>query len=301
MYRRAVLVLSAFLLTACAPDKSDDAAIIEDEVAANENSEEPIEETKEPAADADIEKSSSDAEEQASNTDYPLTGLVNEKTFVDTYALQAWEDYQEVISLVTYGDITAINVEEQDFSGVEGVSKAEVDDRLASLDLRDDVYMEQVEVSDIEFIDYYRYPAEEDSDYSEISAFLAELSFYYLDDNLMFSSITPGFYEVELNDLPEADVLTSFFTVEEIEEIDPQVFTIAEMNINGKLIRQIMIAATHVNDEGVDEPLAFYYFTHNEDIIQYAYLPFEMVMQSFPDYSLMLYQELLPTIQELEL
>ena len=48
----------------------------------------------------------------------------------------------------------------------------------------------------------------------------------------MFSSITPGFYSVEMNDVPAANDLMMLMTVSEIEELSPKIFTITEMQIN---------------------------------------------------------------------
>ena len=63
----------------------------------------------------------------------------------------------------------------------------------------------------------------------------------------------------------------------------------------------MMIPAMLVNEEGTEELMAFYFFTHGEDIIQYAYIPFQMVSQSFPDNSILLYQQIIPEIAAMNL
>lgn len=251
--------------------------------------------------EADDTQDLSDDTTQTTDGTHLFASFVNEETFMDPYALEAWEDYQEVVADATYGEITLIQTENPDISQLDSSSFSEIEERFDSINLRDDVYMEQLDINESEELYFYRYPAEEGSELSEVSDFLAELTFYFIDDNLVFSSITPGLYQVELNDLPDADMLTTFTTVPEITSINSQVFTIAELNVNDYLIHQMMIPATFVNEEGNDEIMAFYFFTHGEDIIHYAFLPFEMVSQSFPDNSIILYQQIIPEIAAMDL
>lgn len=298
MYKRLIFLSSVFLLIGC--DRAGTKETPVPEGSTSEETEAPIEEVMD-TPEEDVEDPAAEVEEPATGGSHTLTNLINEGTFVEPTAIQAWSDYQSVVENATYGEITLLNEETVDFSQLDGDSKEEIDGRFESIGLRDDVFIETANVSETEFLDYYRYPADPDSEYSETSDFLAELAFYYVDGNLMFSSITPGFYMLEMNNLPDAANLTTFLEVSEIEAINPQVYTVAEMKINGNLIRQVMIPASNVNEEGTEEMLAFYFFIHDETIIQYAYLPFETVMQSFPDYSVMVYQQLIPAITELDI
>lgn len=296
MKRRLMVLTTAILLMGCNADTTEEAPAPEEAADGEALTEEIVDVPKEVNDDPAAE-----VEEPTAGGNHTLTNLINEGTFVEPSALQAWSDYQSVVENATYGEITLLNAETVDFSQLDGDSKEDIDGRFESIGLGDDVFIETANVSETEFLDYYRYPAEPDSAYSETSDFLAELAFYYVDGNLMFSSITPGFYMLEMNNLPDAANLTTFLQVSEIEAIDPQVYTVAEMKINGKLIRQVMIPAANVTEEGTEEILAFYFFIHEDTIIQYAYLPFETVMQSFPDYSVMVYQQLIPAIAELDI
>lgn len=298
MYKKLFVLSSAILLMGCDMTGSEETPTTEDNTGGDTDV--PVEEVVD-TPEEDVEDPVAEVEEPATGGSHTLVNLINEGTFVEPSALQAWSDYQSVVEDATYGEITLLNEETVDFSQLDGDSKEDIDGRFESIGLRDDVYIETANVSDTEFLDYYRYPAEPESEYSETSDFLAELAFYYVDGNLMFSSITPGFYMLEMNNLPDAANLTTFLEVSEIEAIDPQVYTVAEMKINGNLIRQVMIPASNVNEEGTEEMLAFYFFIHDETIVQYAYLPFETVMQSFPDYSVMVYQQLIPTLTELDI
>ena len=246
-------------------------------------------------------KESSDDTTPTTNETHLLANFVNDQTFMDPYALEAWDDYQEIVADAEYGDITLVQTETPDISKLNGSSFNEVEGRFNSLDLREDVYMEQVAINEQEELYFYRYPAEEESDLSEVSDFLAELTFYYIEDNLVFSAITPGLYQVELNDLPDVNLLTSFTTLSDLNTMNTQVFTIAELKVNDYPIHQMMIPALFINEEGNEELMAFYFFTHGEDILQYAYLPFEMVSQSFPDNSILLYQQIIPEIAQMDL
>ena len=225
--------------------------------------------------------------------------LVDETTFTEKEGLQAWEDYKAIIQDVNLGEISLINKENPNFDELNGTTSGEIQDQIDTIGISEEVFQDEVEVSDDEKLSFYRYPPAEDSEYAETAQFLSELTFYYADDNLMFSSITPGFYSVEMNDLPSAKDLMSVMTISEIEEFNPKVYTIAEMQINDEKIQQVMIPAMDVNEEGSEELMAFYFFTMDEDVIQYAYLPFEMVSEDFPTHSILLYYQIIPEIENL--
>ena len=298
MVKKLILVSSLILLVGCNDET------VENTPDSGQDIEEPVEmATDDSAGDLDDKQTDDPAkvEDSSPTSEHPLQNLVDENTFVEPYALQAWKDYQTLVEEITYGEITSLNETPVDLEGLDGSSKADVDLKFETIGLREDVYMETVNASETEFLDYYRYPAEETSDYFQTSDFLAEISLYYVDDNLMFSSITPGFYMLDVHSLPNAADLVQFLEVSDIEAINPQVYTIAEMKINGDVIRQVMIPAHNVREDGIEEMLAFYFFIQGETIVQYAYLPFETVMQRFPDYSVMVYQQLIPTITELNL
>lgn len=301
--KKGFVFLSSFLLlVAC-----DMNSVEEDTDSQNEKDTSITEVEKENSTENEANEESNDSKESSDDTTpttnetHLLANFVNDQTFMDPYALEAWDDYQEIVADAEYGDITLVQTETPDISKLNGSSFNEMEGRFNSLDLREDVYMEQVAINEQEELYFYRYPAEEESDLSEVSDFLAELTFYYIEDNLVFSAITPGLYQVELNDLPDVNLLTSFTTLSDLNTMNTQVFTIAELKVNDYPIHQMMIPALFINEEGNEELMAFYFFTHGEDILQYAYLPFEMVSQSFPDNSILLYQQIIPEIAQMDL
>lgn len=302
MKKGVIFLTSILLMAACNTDSTEET--LTDEQNEPETSTTEVEETTDDTEiteeENDVEAPADDSTQSANGT-HLLANFVNDETFMDPYALQSWEDYQKVVADAEYGDITLVQTENPDISQLDGSSFNEMEELFNTLNLREDVYMEQVEINEQEELYFYRYPAEADSELSEVSDFLAELTFYYIDDNLVFTSITPGFYEVELNNLPDANLLTSFTKLSEITSINSQIFTISELKINDSQIHQMMIPAMLVNEEGTEELMAFYFFTHGEDIIQYAYIPFQMVSQSFPDNSILLYQQIIPEIAAMNL
>lgn len=301
--KKGFVFLSSFLLLVA----RDMNSVEEDTDSQNEKDTSITEVEKENSTENEANEESNDSKESyddttpTTNETHLLANFVNDQTFMDPYALEAWDDYQEIVADAEYGDITLVQTETPDISKLNGSSFNEMEGRFNSLDLREDVYMEQVAINEQEELYFYRYPAEEESDLSEVSDFLAELTFYYIEDNLVFSAITPGLYQVELNDLPDVNLLTSFTTLSDLNTMNTQVFTIAELKVNDYPIHQMMIPALFINEEGNEELMAFYFFTHGEDILQYAYLPFEMVSQSFPDNSILLYQQIIPEIAQMDL
>lgn len=289
MYKRGIFLLtSVMLLGACGGEanetEADDATADETEVENIENQDQSTDNSTEAKIDSNL---------------HNFNGLVNETTFTEEYGLQAWEDYQAIIEDTTLGEITLLNEEDINYEDLNGTTIDEIQERIDSMEIREDVFQDEVELSEEEKLVFYRYPPATDSEYGEVADFLAELTFYYADDNLMFSSITPGFYSVELDNLPAANDLMMMMSVSEIEEINPRIYTIAEMQINGEKIQQVMTPAMEVNEEGSEEMMAFYFFTKGEDILQYAYLPFEMVSQDFPTNSILLFYQLIPELEKL--
>src|SRR5699024_6851508 len=202
MYKKGLLALSSlFLLTACDEGKTT--------TTETDPEEEPV-----------VEETNGNSEvTETNNSTHTYNNLVDETTFTEEYGFQAWEDYKVITDDVTLGEINLINMEEPNFEELNGTTSEEIQERVDSIGVREDIFQDEVEVSEKEKMTFYRYPPATDSEYKETADFLAELTFYYADDNLMFSSITPGFYSVEMNDVPAANDLMMLMTVSEIEEL----------------------------------------------------------------------------------
>lgn len=299
MYKRGIILLSSILLlTACGEDTTDtevDDPVDGVEDVESEGTEEDVQE------DVDNDTNEDDVEEDTNESATHLFDeLINETTFSEEYGLQAWEDYKRFVETTTLGESTFLNIEESTAEDLGGTSTVEVEEQFAALDSRDDVFQAETQLSETEEMVLYRYPPEEDSQYIEMADFLAEISLYYASDNLMFASVTPGFYTLELDgNLPSTNDLMSMVRVDEIRELNPRAYTVAEMIVNGESIHQLMTPAMHVDESGEEVLMAFYFFAKGEDLLQYAYLPFETVAQDFPTNSILLYYQLIPELEKL--
>lgn len=278
MHKKSLILLAGFLLLTACDNSTPDTE---------------TEETPEEINTEEIEK-----DDMASAT-HLFDELVDGTTFTEEYGLQAWEDYKAIVESISLAESTILNDENATADDLDGAPTSEVEGRFVDLDLRGDVFTDEVELSETEKMNFYRYPPEETSDYTEVADFLAEITFYYVSDNLMFSSVTPGFYTVEVDNLPSTQDLMAMVTVSEIEAIDPRIYTVAEMQVDGRRIQQVMTPAIHIDENGNEELMAFYLFADGEDLLQYAYIPFEMVSQDFPTNSVLLFYQIIPEIQGL--
>lgn len=202
--------------------------------------------------------------------------LVKETDFSNQHGYQAWLDYLTISEEYVIADFYDANS--------KGSSSADIDAFFG-----EEIERAEAAVSENEKMVFYRYPDEAGGMYSEMSDFLAEITFYFANDKLVFTAITPGFYQVTPAEALELDVLTNIFTVEELIEYNPQVFTLAEMNINGIPLRQAMVPAQPSADQSDVVLNAFYMFVVDEDVIHHATIPFTEVSQDFPTGSVMLY------------
>src|SRR5699024_4211434 len=127
------------------------------------------------------EENIEDPEPESSSHTY--NHVVDETTFTEEHGLQAWEDYKAIINDVDLGEISLINKENPNFDELNGTSSEEIQEQVDSIVKREDVFQDEVEVSENEKLTFYRYPPAEESEYTETAEFLAELTFYYADDN----------------------------------------------------------------------------------------------------------------------
>lgn len=245
-------------------------------------------ETDEPDANDDETTDDSDTDEEEAHVsgDHVFKNLVDETTFTDEEGLKAWDDYQYVLSQT---DINEYSLEPNS----NGSTMDEVDAVFQSIEDRDNVEREEVEISENEKLVLYRYTVDENSEYSEVADFLAEVTYYYIDDQLMFSSVTPGFYTVDVTNLPSIDELVMYTDVAEVEALDSTIYTVSEMTIDGEPMTQTMVPAMATDEEGNEMMIAFYFMTRQEEIVLYGYLPFEQAGHDFPSYSIIVFQQTL--------
>ena len=291
MDRKIVLSLaSVLLLTACTNDETNETGPVEKD---------PEETTTEPLKAQETLGEVEDIEEKEKDDTHVFDHLINEKTFTAPEGYQAWEDYKTITEGITLGDFTITNEEKPNYDELNGDVAAELEERFANLNDQENVVYEELDITETEKMAFHRYPPAADSEYNDVASFFSEITLYYVDNNILFTALTPGYYSVELNDMLDIQELSSLFTVSELEALEPSVYTVAQMNINGRHIDQIMTPAFTVDEDGNDTLMAFYFFIEGEDIIQYAYLPFELVSQDFPTNAILVSQEMISELESL--
>jgi len=220
------------------------------------------------------------------SSDHIFSSLIDETTFINEEGLKAWDDYQFVLSQTTIGDY----IIETDSSGS---IMEEVDAVFQLIEDRENVIREEIDITNNEKLILYRYTVDETSEYSDVADFLVELTYYYIDDQLMFSSITPGFYTVDLTNIPSIDELVMYTDIAEVEALNSKLYTVSEMTIDGEPMTQTMVPAMGVDEEGNEMMTAFYFMTREDEIVLYGYLPFEQAGRDFPSYSIIVFQQTL--------
>lgn len=293
MTKKGVLLLSSLIvLSACdTPDEVSEIEVEETTVDEEEREVDVPEIEEESEVDVDRIEQVDDAEENdGESTQHIFTNLVDAETFSNEHGYGAWEEYQTILNQVTISELLL----EGDLNGS---SSAEVDDMVYEGTNEEELVKDVVDVTETEQMVIYRYPADEEM--SEMADYLAEITFYFFEDHLIFTAITPGFYSVDLDGLPSTDELSQLMTVSEVEALDSKVFTVAEMVVFDEAMHQTMVPAMGVDEEGNEVISAFYFFTRGEDIIQFAHLPFDQPSLDFPTYSLLLYQEIIANLEEI--
>lgn len=242
----------------------------------------------------DTEDTAAESEEELSeNQNMPLNvtafdSLIDEETFTNEGGYQAWMDYKEITSAYTLGDLTGSTED-------AGSTLEEMDQLIEEVLDRDDVIRDVIEITETDKMIFYRYPlSEESTDRS------AELSFYYIEDELMFSSITPSFYSVDITSASTYEELTTLITLDEILEREPEVFTVAQVNLYGDVFNQLMVASQSPAGEEEGSVSAFYFITMGEAIVQYATVPFLETAQDFATYSVMVFSDFVSTLNSMQ-
>ena len=130
--KKGFVFLSSFLLlVAC-----DMNSVEEDTDSQNEKDTSITEVEKENSTEHEANEESNDSKESyddttpTTNETHLLANFVNDQTFMDPYALEAWDDYQEIAADADYGDITLVQTETPDISNLNGSSFNEMEGRF---------------------------------------------------------------------------------------------------------------------------------------------------------------------------
>lgn len=294
MKKLSVILLSGFLLAACGESKEDTE---EDEQPTDTTEEiEEKEEENEGLAGAegaeDDDKSTSDLEEdefddeanEMEKTDdlKTLSEYMAKDSFVNKFGVEALENYVEIDEQLTYMEFDA----QGEILNPNGSSMDEVIEAIDSV-IEDAVYETvEDEEQDITTITFYYMdpdePEQEDED-AEVMNY-GDVSFAFQDDNLYISNIAPGWFEVRLDSLAEAEELETIDSIKDLPEIDPdlQIFTLGKMNLHGQPFIQAMTPTTIEDEDGEENIIAHYlYFVDDENIFA-NYIYFQETAENFP-------------------
>lgn len=283
MIKKVVLASSLLLVAGCrnGAKEASSSSVSETEESVSSMSMEESE-------SVEIDSVSSEESESVATTPgtHVFSEMITQNTFSNEHGYEAWEVYQTVIE----------NYQLSDYMDPADTTGSTVDEIDALFDPA--IMREEVDISEEQKMVLYRFPDEEGGEFSEISMFLSEIAFYFLNDHLVFSSITPGFYEVSLTDAEEFDVLGNLYTVEELVALEPQVFTVSEVKVEGEVLRQTMVPAQPLPDQTDVMLNAMYFFVSGEDILHYSVVPFEQVSQDFPTNSILIFNSYFNWLQE---
>lgn len=216
------------------------------------------------------------SENQSSET-HTFDGVVHEETFTTETGYQAWTDYSKATSQYNLGDIL-------NYANPEGTTISEIDQLMD-----DNLEKAEAPINETEQMVFYRYLDEELAETTDLSPYVSEIAYYFVDEQLMFSSVTPTYYQVNQTDAHDIETLSSIATVSELEELQPQVFTVAEMKLNGETIKQIMVPSQPAEDQSDVMLNAYYLFVIGDDVIHSMYVPFTEVAQDFPSSSIIIF------------
>lgn len=226
---------------------------------------------------AGVAEETAAADEEQSSETHVFEGVVNEATFTNEKGFQAWTDYSNMTNQYNLGDIL-------NYDNPEGTTITEIDELMD-----DNLEKAETPINETEQMVFYRYVNEELAESTDLSPYVSEIAYYFVDEQLMFSSVTPTYYQVNQTAAHDIETLSSIATVSELEELKPQVFTVAEMKLNGETIKQIMVPSQPAEDQADVMLNAYYLFVIGDDVIHSLYVPFTEVAQDFPSSSIIIF------------
>lgn len=230
------------------------------------------------AVDAEPGSEEEEIDVAGASQDKPGFDMVKEETFTNEIGQSAWEKYQEMTEEYELKDI---------FDPESPAStKAEIEEMMSDME----VAPKALELDDGLSLIIYHVPDDELAHENGEPFIMADITYFFdEDDELIQSSIAPGFHELALNETINSEELEGINSLTDLWEThDPQVFTIGEMKINEATITQTMIPV----DAG-DNTLGVYVYALGDDIVYSNGELFFTVSTDFPTYSYVYYLDLI--------
>ena len=186
--------------------------------------------------------------------------LIVDNLFMDSDQNDAWIHYKEVTKYYT------LEVSENlDGSGSTAHEITEMMTDIAGkdIDLAYDQYSDGTEMLQLV------YPLDTSEEERQRQNYSSAITFYFMDNQLIFSSLTPNVFILREDDL--YDIEETYFNVTKLEDLTeltpiPQVFGVSEYNYFGELLRQVLIP-TLPDQEWTDDETGMISFIFYEDIV----------------------------------
>lgn len=229
-------------------------------------------------ADAESDSEEEEIDVEGASLDKSGFDMVKEETFTNEIGQDAWVKYQDMTEEYELKDV--FDPEST------GSSRTEIEEMMTDMEVEPDA----LEMDDGLSLLIYHVPDDELAHENGDPFIMADITYFFdEEDELIQSSIAPGFHELALNEAAQSDELEGINTLTGLQEKhDPQVFTIGEMKINEATITQTLIPV----DDG-DNTVAMYVYALGDDIFYSNGDLFFTVSVDFPTYSYVYYLDLI--------
>lgn len=213
--------------------------------------------------------------------------LVSDTLFFNASSEEAWNHYKEITKLYTLGDTEALDG--------NGSTSDEVEEMMASI-VDEPIELDEAEYEDGTEMLTLVYPLDSSEEDKERRNVLGAIYFYFMEDELVFSALTPTTYlldEDRLYDIEED--LLSIGHLDELKALNPlpQVFGVSEYNFHGEHLRQILLATAPHPDLTSDETGMLSFIFYEAIVADVLAGRFEVVSQNnFADSSYVTFRDL---------
>lgn len=227
------------------------------------------------------------AGEMQETEDLSLLGeYMAERSFVSDFGVEALENYVAIDDELTYMELDEFG----EATGEGGSSMAEVIDLVDSV-IEDAVYDTfEDEAEAITTITFHYFDPENvpSGDEDEEVMNYGDMSFVFEDDQLYLSNVAPGWFEVSMDAMLDAEEYADVTAVEDLKDVNPelQLLTIGKMNINGQPFIQAMFPSNVIAEDGDDMPISHYLYFVDNELVFGNYISFFETSQNFPLYSI---------------
>ncbi len=210
--------------------------------------------------------------------------MVSESTFPLDFGDEAWRNYQELEKNLVYRDSL--------YRDNDGSSLADVTSLIDTLLKKSEYEISEVDLGDGFNMVVFHYL---DPTAAEFYNY-ADLTFYFESDNLLFSAITVGPYEIRLGSVILDSELESVYVYDDLHILSnpPQFLGVATFTVNDIVVNQLNIPTA--SDADASSINANYLYLDGSEVITYYYINLQQVMHDFASYSIANYFQFMTDI-----